>query len=283
MYGSSKAFCRNFTWIGNVMFNASMSWWGPHIENLIVKENYFYNQFFKLGNNVQSSNLDAEVRDNYFMNGAILDQLTEKTIFTGNTVWNNANDPIVQLNVKSFWDPAKFSIDNNTYYKGGRVHSEGQFRLFYTVNKYREYAFNKTTDAKRYAVSKKSWQDDLELDTNSTWIDSAPSGIKVFVRPNKYDSGRANIIIYNWDEADTVNANVSSILKPGDKYELHNVQDYFGDTTSGTFSGGSLKINMTSRTKVQPIGYDQVSSWYHNTIKPNTFPTFGVFVLIKTE
>ena len=35
---------------------------------------------------------------------------------------------------------------------------------------------------------------------------SRPPGTKVFVRPNRYEAGRANITVYNWNLADTVAA-----------------------------------------------------------------------------
>lgn len=98
-----------------------------------------------------------------------------------------------------------------------------------------------------------------------------------------FNPKRSHIIIYNWEQTNTVNVDVRSILCAGDSYELRNTQDYFGDVVSGTYTGGLLRISMNGRTRAKPIGYDQVSSWYHDPLQPNTFPTFGVFVLIKTN
>ena len=132
-----------------------------------------------------------------------------------------------------------------------------------------------------YGYTKKSWQSDAGFDINSTYIDNAPTGTKVFVRPNNYEPNRANIIIYNWDKANTVAVDLSSVLNPGDSYELRNVQDYFGDVITGVYGGGELIIPMTGRTRAKPLGYDQVTSWYHNPLQPNTFPEFGAFVIKK--
>ena len=282
MYGSSAAFCRNFTWIGNVMFNGSMAWWGPYLENLVVKENHFYNQQFSLNPSIYLTNTDADVEDNYFMAGVTLGQFSQNLTFKNNNIWNPGSGTILSIYTVDFWNPSKFTFDNNTYYKNQQSLSNGQFKISY-INKSRDFAFNKTIEPQRYASAKKAWQEDVGLDTNSTYVTSAPSGVKAFVRPNKYDSGRANIIVYNWNQANTVNVDVSSILHPGDTYELHNVQDYFGDTTTGTYSGGQININMTNRTCAKPIGYDLVSSWYHDPLQPCTFPTFGIFVLVKNN
>lgn len=279
MYGSSASASRNFTWIGNVFFNGGMAWWGPNIENLIARENFTYKNVFKVGNSVDSRNISATIENNYLMNGVFLDVLTENITFRNNTVWHNANDPLLTINSKSFWDPSKVSVDNNTYYKNT---SNKYFRLYYG-QKSREFTFNRTDDPTRFAQVKKSWQQDLELDQNSTFINSVPTGIKIFIRPNRYASGRANIIVYNWSQAQTVNLDVSSILNPGDTYELRNVQDYFGDVITGTYTGEEISVDMINRTRAKPIGYDQVSTWYHDPLKPNTFPEFGAFVLIKTS
>ena len=67
--GTDDSAVRNFSWTGNTFFNGGMSWLGPHIENLKVIENYTYNQAFKVGNEVNSTYLSAEVRKNYFTGG----------------------------------------------------------------------------------------------------------------------------------------------------------------------------------------------------------------------
>lgn len=106
-----------------------------------------------------------------------------------------------------------------------------------------------------------------------------PNGPQVFIRPNQYEPGRANITIYNWSQQETVALTANDLmgvdLKPGDRYELHNVQNYFEDVVTGTYDGERLEIPMTKHTVAQPIGLD---------FKPNTtFPEFGAFVLIKTN
>ena len=46
----------------------------------------------------------------------------------------------------------------------------------------------------------------------NTYASSRPTGVKVFVRPNHYEPGRANITIYNWDKAATVDVSLAGIL-----------------------------------------------------------------------
>lgn len=104
-----------------------------------------------------------------------------------------------------------------------------------------------------------------------------PNGTQVIVRPNLYEPGRANIIIYNWASLSTVPVPVGSILNSGDTYVVRNVQDLFGTpVASGTYTGGgSISIPMGGVTPPQPIG---------GSFKPlnKTGPAFDVFVLRRS-
>jgi hypothetical protein len=94
---------------------------------------------------------------------------------------------------------------------------------------------------------------------------------RVFVRPNLYESGRANIVVYNWDKADTVTANIAGIgLAVGDRYELRNALNFYGDVVTGTYNGAPIAISMVGRTPSQPSGIATPRS---------TFPEFGAFVV----
>jgi hypothetical protein len=106
-------------------------------------------------------------------------------------------------------------------------------------------------------------------------IAGKPSGKKVLVRANEYEKGRAEITVFNWDKAGTVDADVSSVLKAGDAYELRDAQNYFGKpAAAGTYAGGSISIPMTGLSVAAPIdlkGYET---------PPHTAPEFGAFVLL---
>ena len=109
---------------------------------------------------------------------------------------------------------------------------------------------------------------------NNTYLTVPPAtGTKIMVRPNRYEAGRANIIIYNWGQASTVNVDISTIgLNVGDQYELHNVQDFYADIITGTYSGGTITIPMTGHTVAAPTSH---------TAPPSTFPKFGAFVIMR--
>jgi len=105
----------------------------------------------------------------------------------------------------------------------------------------------------------------------------APVGNRVFVRPNKYQPGRANVTIYNEAEAESVSIDLSAVtgLQIGDSVIVRNVQDYFVDIQILTLDADKkITVNMlaANRTVSTPI------QW----IAPaTTFPQFGCFVLEK--
>lgn len=84
---------------------------------------------------------------------------------------------------------------------------------------------------------------------NNTYIPylTRPTGLKIFIRPNKYEPGRSNIAIYNWDNTPTVSVNLSTTgLKNGQKYEIRDVQNFTGPAfMAGTYNAASPNVSIT--------------------------------------
>lgn len=73
--------------------------------------------------------------------------------------------------------------------------------------------------------------------------DPAPNAPECFLRPNKYDKDRANLTIVNWTRAAAVDADLSSFLRPGDRFRLQDVRDYYGKPlVSGEFAGKPVTV-----------------------------------------
>lgn len=117
------------------------------------------------------------------------------------------------------------------------------------------------------------WQRATGFDSNSTYSVGNPSGTRIFLRPNRYETGRANIVVYNWDNLASVAVDVSSVLAPGAAYEVRNAADFFAPPVlSGIFDGYPLVLPMTGLTVAIPNG--------PLLTPPATGPTFNVFVLL---
>jgi hypothetical protein len=111
-------------------------------------------------------------------------------------------------------------------------------------------------------------------DTNNFGGPPPESGQRVTVYPNLEETGRANITIYNWDEADSAVVDVSGVLAAGAPYKLHNAQDYYGDIVTGNVAiDGTITVDMraVAHTVAAVIGWDHA--------EVNAFPTFGCFIL----
>jgi hypothetical protein len=101
-----------------------------------------------------------------------------------------------------------------------------------------------------------------------------PTGTLVFIQPNIYEPGRANITIYNWDLASTVSVDLSGVLSVGATYQIQNAQDFFAaPVLSGTYDGNPVSIPMTGLSVATPVGW---------TAPPPSGPQFNAFVLLFT-
>jgi len=121
------------------------------------------------------------------------------------------------------------------------------------------------------------WRTQTGFADPGTYAGSAPTGIKIVVRPNQYEPGRANIIVYNWAQQSAVSVDVSGILNRGDRYVVQNAEDFYGPPiASGIYTGRPLDLPMVSITPPSPIGIATAQP------APVTGPTFDVFVLMKT-
>ena len=113
---------------------------------------------------------------------------------------------------------------------------------------------------------------------SNVYYSSRPTGMKVFVRPNAYEPGRANITVFNLDRLDTVSVDISGAgLKVGDAFEIRDVQDFFGSAAvTGNYGGGNVSIPMTGTTVTSPQGYVLVQP-VHTDLE------FGAFVLLPVS
>lgn len=103
------------------------------------------------------------------------------------------------------------------------------------------------------------------------------TGQMVFVRPNKYEAGRANITIFNWANLDAASVDLSRIgLVDGDNYEVRDVQNWHGPpVATGVLKGSTITVPLTGTAVTQPIGTIAVPPIVH------TPKEFNAFVVMK--
>jgi len=110
---------------------------------------------------------------------------------------------------------------------------------------------------------------------DNTYLSAPPSGAHVVVRPNRYEAGRANVAIFNWDRDDAVPVDLSALLAPGDLYEVRDAQNFFGPPlASGTFDGAPVSFPMAQTVVARPVGLVPVAP-------AHTGREFAAFVVLR--
>jgi hypothetical protein len=269
VYGSSRAFLKGFHIEGNACFNNGASTGkderapnilvggGSPAERITLVENYTYHS--TPGTSVRlgygAVNEDLTLKSNY-LTGFTLVQHWKKASASGNT-FAGANS-LVTLDLPEGVEPSAYSWDRNTY-----LSSEA---------KYTPLVANRS--GKPFASGWEEWRDKLGFDRNSTYVPGPLTGARAFVRPNRYESGRGHVIVYNWQKRNSVEVDLGTVLKPGQKYRVVSVQDPFGEAVAeGAYSGKPVRLPMKPRKTVPPIGMEMSQP-------PITQPEFDVFLVV---
>lgn len=258
---------------GNVAFNNyvwGVPWQGDIIvgghvpasgitlnENYTYRSNYTNTKTAETGHE-RSVNQDLVCTNNYFVGGWWYVGAWTTATVTGNTLYNFGDGGMV-------WNIGNLSghtWSGNTFFGDPTAmawwHTTSDIILDNSVTSF------------------DGWRTQTGFADPGTYAGSAPAGVKIVVRPNQYEPGRATIIVYNWAHQSTVSVDVSGILNVGDRYVVQHAQDFYGaPIASGIYTGGPLALPMVSITPPTPLGTTTAQP------APVTGPTFNVFVLMK--
>jgi hypothetical protein len=95
-------------------------------------------------------------------------------------------------------------------------------------------------------------------DSGSTCTAGSPAANWVSTYANEYESGRANIAVYNWTGATTQSVDVSSFLAAGDRWEAIDLwTPLSAPVASGTLTGSTISLPLT--------GVDYYTPWGNGT------------------
>lgn len=252
------------------------------IENNIFFSSYAYN--LKLWSTNQGID-NYTIKGNIVFNGGSASEFNDSRKANLFIVSNNPNRPIRNLNLRNNYTYAG-NINAvkglcNILSDGEMIHAQVDSNYFLgQLRGVGPFTNISAKDNKIYGGTALNLTNNQALFdstfSNTTQSQTIPtSGLEYFVMPNKYEPGRANIVIYNWENADQVQIDISGVgLKPGDQYELVHAMDYFNDISVGTYpANGLISVSMTGHTFVPVIS---------GTVPPvSQFPTFGAFVIRK--
>ncbi len=222
-------------------------------DRITFKQNYGWHPPGSRSRNLelgyQATNGAVVVQSNYFAEGTFIVQWWTNVTFTDNTF--AGLDPAVRF--RSIPGASGYSWDRN-HYLGAAP---------------RPFDFNGTN------LTFLEWQTASRFDLSAQHSTTPPLQPRIFVRPNLYETNRANIIIFNWSRAATVPLDLGATLSRGTAFELRNSQDFFGPPVlQGRYDGQPIHVPMTGLTSARAVGLDPPP--------PPTWPDFNVFILLKT-
>jgi len=221
---------------------------------------------------ISNFNIDGNIS---FDNGSVaFSGYTNNILVGGYVVANNVN----LTNNYTYFTPAKAAGYNNIGYSAGCSNT--------TIN-------NNYWASGYFAISLPNcvptqMTGNTFYGTTPGWISGAypnnaitgtrPTNTVVYVRPNKYEPGRGNIVIFNWQLQSTVNVDLSGLgLQIGQPFEVHDTENFFGPpVVTGAYSGNPVSIPMTGLSRSLPVGNV-------NTVPPHTGPEFAAFVVLPVN
>lgn len=277
IYGSASADIIGFNIVGNLLYNTG-SWPSSNYQSNIILAGGAVRQDIQIENNYSFfppasfggyMNLgeagvgqDVAIQNNVFVGGyqsVDVEENTGPVSYTGNINYTGASAlRLAELLLYNNEGLSSYTWDNNTYYDLTPYH----------------FFFGSTTGSSTSGSNDSfaTWKSQTGFDADSSYTQSAPTGVWTYVRPNKYESKRANIAIYNWSSSSSVGVDLSTVLSSGDQYVVLDAQNFFGSpVASGTYSGGTVSIPMTGLSKATPVGF---------AAPAHTAPLYGTFVVM---
>lgn len=214
---------------------------GNHIYN---RPNYQSKASIQLG--YDASNRNAEVSDNKIVDGSLYMikgwnslQVLRNSIYARNSQ--------MQLIAFDNFNNITTPLFNNNKYLGGTL-AEMNFQAWKTFSK---------------------------QDANSTYSSSLPTQNEYYVIKNRYEGGRANVVVYNWAKAENMMIDLSTVLSTNSRFSIYDAMNLqAGPVVSGTYSGGAIRIPLNLNSIELPIRADSNRGDLRHTL-----PEFGVFIV----
>ena len=188
----------------------------------------------RIGYNSSVSYYRYIVRDNWFVGGGPTLRIWNlfQSTFAGNTTYNPRCSDGCRMDFQG--NRSGWTWSGNTHYgNAGAV----------------DWLYNNAP--KTWS----NWRSATGLGNSDSYAAAAPPQ-KVWVRPNVYERGRANIVVVSLGGSSSAVADLSSVgLRSGQAFEVRNAQNYFGaPVLTGTYQGGTITLPLSGLTKAPISG-----------------------------
>ncbi len=227
-------------------------------KGLSLLDNYTYGGGgLRVGYASDVRNLGVVARGNSLSGGARFNALDQIT-FTGNTLIAPGTLVSFQTAPKG---ASEITWDRNTY-----LRTKVEWAAF-------TYSESGETEFLNFA----EWQKRTGFDAGSSYEEAAPRGSEVIVLANRYEKGRAHIVVFNWERFADVEVNLNVVVGEGQRYRIVSAQNISGDPLfAGTWTGDPIRLSMQPTNPVQPVGMPDYEL-------PVTEPEFGVFLVLPAR
>jgi hypothetical protein len=267
-YGSEKASLKGFDIEGNIAFDNGcladpsdrapgiMVGGGTPAERIAVRDNVVVGSGIRLGYPWGTTNEDVVCTGNYCQ-GIVVRDFRRGTI-SKNTVVAESN--VAQIEAAEDLMLADLKWNQNDYYV-----TDGRWGEFAIVE-----------HGKSRGMTFGDWKLATGFDAASAFTKGPTTKLRVMVRPNRHEQGRANIAVLNPAGLAEVQVDLSSVLDRGQAFRIVSAKDFFGaPLVSGTYNGQPVRLPMKPIQGPQPVGMPEVKL-------PVTEPQFGAYVVMAS-
>ena len=264
-YGSEKASLKGYDIEGNIAFDNGclanpddrapgiMVGGGTPAERIAIRDNVVVGSGIRLGYPWGTTNEDAECTGNY-SEGLVIRDFRHGTI-ARNTIVAHSNAAQIEGAAELLLAGLKW--DDNDYYV--------------TDGRWGEAAI--VEHGKSGGMTFAQWKERTGFDAASTFTKGRPDKLRVIVRPNPHEKGRANIAVLNPGGLPEVEVDLSSVLERQQEFRIVSAKDYFGEAlVIGKFDGQPVRLPMKSVDGPKPVGIPDAQL-------PVTEPHFGAYVV----
>ena len=269
VYGSEKASLKGFEIDGNICFeNGALSktadrspgimvGGGSPAERISVRDNVVYGSGMRFGYPWGTTSEDLLCTGNYCEGLVVRD--FRKTIFNHNTIVAHSSAVILEGEGKLQLSGYQWS-ENDFYITDGRW---GDFAI--------------VENGKSRCLTFEEWRKETNLAAKSTFQKGAPDKLRVIIRANSYQPGRANIAVLNPAELAEVELDLASVLKSGQQFRIVSAKDFYGASLiTGTYEGKPIQLPLKAVAPPQPVGMPGIKL-------PITEPKFAAFVVLPVS
>lgn len=282
------------------------------VENNVIFDNYAYGmQVYGTGPGQSLNNVHV-IGNTLFNNGSISTDVAKPNLLVGgsaivargmvvkdNTLYYSYDADAINLRLGYDGSRNEDIVVTNNYATGGQpvvnvkmwntmtmtgntfigshevVHLDQKFTDQWTSNSWFRDPMATAWSYGSQSLTFAGWQQATGLSANDAASASTPTGVRVVVQPNRYEQGRAHVVVNNWNGQASATADVSTVLRSGDHYEVRSVQDLFGTPlATGTYAGGSIQIPLRAIAPPRTVGRT-------DPLPPTTGPKFDVYLVRK--